>query len=91
MSLRPPSGVSVDQTGAGDGQVTVSDALKPQDRRRPECRSDQWATGGRRRGALVAGKPTADGLVDISDVLTVLWQMVSPANRTGNSKSMLRW
>ena len=39
-------------------------------------------TGGQRVaadvGPLVAGKPAPDGLVDISDVLTVLWRVVSP-------------
>jgi hypothetical protein len=74
-----PGDVSVDQAGAGDGQVTISDALEAL---RIVTGLNATPTGEQRVaadvGPLVAGKPAPDGLVDISDVLTILWRVVNP-------------
>jgi hypothetical protein len=75
-----PGDVSVDPaSGLGDGQVTIPDALEAL---RIVTGLNSAPTGAQRTaadvGPLVSGKPTADGLVDISDVLTILWRVVSP-------------
>lgn len=80
VSFVRPGDVFVDQSGASDGQVTISDtleALKIVTGLKTPTDAQQVASD---VGPLVGGKPTADGLVDISDVLTILWRVVSPTN-----------
>jgi hypothetical protein len=73
-----PGDVSIDAaTGVGDNQVNISDALEalkivvglnaaPTDAQK--LAADV--------GPLVGGKPKADGLIDVSDVLVILWRSV---------------
>lgn len=78
VSFVRPGDVFADQAGANDGQVTLSDALEalrivtglnsaPSDTQRVAADV----------GPLVGGKPAPDGLVDVSDVLVILWRAIS--------------
>jgi hypothetical protein len=76
--LRPGDVFFEEATGTSDNQVTMTDALEalrivsglnaaPADAQK--LAADV--------GPLVGGKPTADGLIDVSDVLTILWRSIS--------------
>lgn len=79
ISFIRPGDVAVDPaTGIGDNLVDVKDALEalkivvglnaaPTDAQR--LAADV--------GPLVAGRPTADGQIDVSDVLAILWRSIS--------------
>lgn len=73
-----PGDVSVDPvSGAGDGQVSIVDALEAL---KIVTGVNANPTGPQRVaadvGPLVAGKPSADGVVDVSDVLVILWRSI---------------
>ena len=74
-----PGDVSVDPvSNVGDGQVTIADALESL---KIVTGVNASPTGEQRLaadvGPLVAGKPTPDGQVDVSDVLAILWRAIS--------------
>jgi hypothetical protein len=78
VNVRPGDTAVDPVSGVGDNLVTLPDALEtlkivtgvnaaPTDAQR--LAADV--------GPLVGGKPTADGIIDISDVLVVLWRAIS--------------
>jgi len=77
--IRPGDVAIVPAAGVGDGQVTIADALEAL---RIVTGLNAAPTDAQKLaadvGPLVNGKPTADGLIDVSDVLAILWRTLQP-------------
>ena len=77
--IRPGDVAIVPASGVGDGQVTIADALEAL---RIVTGLNAAPTDAQKLaadvGPLVGGKPTDDGLIDVSDVLTILWRTLQP-------------
>jgi hypothetical protein len=77
--VRPGDVAVSPASGIGDGQVTIVDALEAL---RIVTGLNAAPTDAQKLaadvGPLADGKPTADGLIDVSDVLAILWRTLQP-------------